>query len=470
MIMRRRDLKSRLNRLLENPADGSVKKSKQAKLSDLRARLEKFESKKKSSDPPAAGAIKKDNRDKLRAASGREYVLNRQTYENDILSLPSVGDIIDSEGKGFSVWENRFAPDHPHGEILLNSIRRIEHNVLGALSYKQDFSGFDTGKALFIDTETTGLAGGTGTLAFLIGLGYHTEDGFVVRQYFMRDFSEEAAALEAISRFASNFRYLVSFNGRGYDLPILQSRFILNRIDIDLSSFPHLDLLFPSRMVFKHRLDDCRLTTLERQVIHFFREDDVPSQEIPELYFKYLRSRNPALMDRVFYHNTMDVVSLSALTTKLSDLIQADKNLFEYGEDLYGVARFHFRLGNWAYAEQCYRNATEYDLPYELRFKLLAELSLVLKKAGKLEEAAEIWKGMIEGMESFDYFPYEELAKYYEHRKKSFRSAVSIVRHAIDALNNASEHIEKGLYLRWQDMLFYRLHRLEKRLKGKHWR
>src|SRR5207245_11750591 len=165
---------------------------------------------------------------------------------------------------------------------------------------------------IFLVTETTGLAGGTGTYAFLVGAGWIEGDVFVVAQHFMRDLDEEPALLAALAPLLERAGGVVTFNGAGFDLPLLETRFVLARRRWP-ATLPHLDLLRPSRRVWTGCFDDCRLGTLERDVLGLAREEDVPGALIPSLYFDWLRRRRAAPLARVFAHNRDDVLSLAAL-------------------------------------------------------------------------------------------------------------------------------------------------------------
>lgn len=462
-----KNIRDKLNKLIEDPVSGTIKKGKQSVLTELRQRLENIEKRHKIIRVEETNPQSQNNLHSLRYEKASFL---QKEHELDIQSLASVGQRIDGEeGEGFVLWENSFALDHAHGELLLNSIHRLNTGSFSVFDDLFNKKELNPESILFIDTETTGLAGGTGTLAFLVGLGYFDKDSFKVRQYFMRDYGEEAAALNAITRFASKFEHLVSFNGKGYDIPLLQARMILNRIKFDFSGYSHIDLLYPARMIFKHRLEDCRLSSMERFVIRFFREDDIPSEEIPYLYFRYLRSRNPVLMDKVFYHNAMDIVSLAVLTTRIAELLNMETANFEFGEDTFGAGHFYYSAGNYEKAEFFFRKSFEYSLPYPIRYRLLTEFSIILKRTGRMDEAAEIWRGMIDGQKEFTMFPYLELAKYYEHYKRTYMSAVNTVNEAFKKMQSCKGEIGSREYSENQKELLHRLKRLERKAKLPAW-
>ena len=166
----------------------------------------------------------------------------------------------------------------------------------------------------FLDTETTGLAGGTGTYAFLIGIGRVEPDGFHVRQFFMREYAEERSLLAALNKHLEGFDVLVTYNGRAYDQPLLETRYRITRHKPPFARMTHLDLLYGARRLWKLRLESCRLMQLERQILGVEREGDLPGDLIPYVYFEYLRSREARRLVPIFHHNAIDILTLACLT------------------------------------------------------------------------------------------------------------------------------------------------------------
>ncbi|PYV16851.1 MAG: hypothetical protein DMG21_10335 [Acidobacteria bacterium] len=203
-------------------------------------------------------------------------------------------------------------------------------------------------RLVFLDTETTGLAGGTGTVAFLIGVGKVEGSSFVVRQFFLRDYPEEKAALRALAELLVDAEGLVTFNGKTFDVPLLETRHTLARMKSPFPRLAHLDMLHPSRQMWKLRLESCALTDLERAVLGIAREGDVEGSEIPAIYFDYLRTGDPRGLAPVFYHNALDILTLAALAVELARVIEGARN----GEstpasslDLYSLSRIFRRTG-----------------------------------------------------------------------------------------------------------------------------
>jgi len=181
-----------------------------------------------------------------------------------------------------------------HGNHNMRETFDFDMSAAAMLANNPLISGYRPSDALFLDTETTGLAGGTGTMAFLIGLGWFEEGHFQVRQILSRDFGEEKAALLYLKEIAGRKKFLVTFNGKAFDVNLLTTRFIMNRLQSDLAGLPHLDLLHPSRRLLGHRLESCRLVTLEADILGIQREGDIPGWEIPQRYFDWLRYAIPA--------------------------------------------------------------------------------------------------------------------------------------------------------------------------------
>jgi uncharacterized protein YprB with RNaseH-like and TPR domain len=212
--------------------------------------------------------------------------------------------------------ETQYAPDHRHGRIALGALAAQDLPASDLLGFQPRGA---LGELLFLDTETTGLSGGAGTFAFLVGLGRMQGDRYVLRQYFLRDPAEEAAMLDAVLAELSTAAGLVTFNGRGFDVPILEARGTIRlRRRVSLTDTPHLDLLPHARRFWRGRLDSCSLGTLEEQALGILREArDVESYLIPAMYRAYLEDGEAAPLEDVIYHNACDILSMVALTADL---------------------------------------------------------------------------------------------------------------------------------------------------------
>ncbi|MRR37200.1 hypothetical protein EG829_21585, partial [bacterium] len=318
-----------------------------------------------------------------------------------------------------------------HGNFIIGSLPKVDMKSAALLAGHPGIASLCISDALFLDTETTGLAGGTGTFAFLIGLGWFEGDDFVVCQLFARDFHEEAAMLTLLKEIAAEKRFLVTFNGRGFDLNLLSARFILSRLDNPFTGMPHLDLLFPGRKLLGHRLENCRLVTLESEVLGLRRTGDVPGYEIPARYFEWLRTGDASLLEDVSHHNRLDIVSMAALVYHLTGLLHGrpDAGSFHHG-DLLAAAKLHLAQGDSATAEDMLAGLMS-SCDRSVSRDAGVILSLHHKRQARWDEAVSIWEDMVASA-PHDLFAVEELAKWLEHRGKDYDRAVGLIQRMLD--------------------------------------
>jgi len=258
-------------------------------------------------------------------------------------------------------------------------------------------------RCLYFDTETTGLSGGSGTLAFLIGCAVVEPDGVLLRQFLLTRFAAEAGMLAAFAALLCSDDKLVSYNGKSYDLPLLQTRFRMQGIPHPFAALAHLDLLHPTRRLFARRWPDCRLTTLEVQLLGFQRVNDLPGAEAPAAWFDYLRQGRVERLLQVVEHNQQDIISLVAAHQTLSRAITQP---LAYDVDTYALARWLSETDEAAARRLLSDPATPCCSEGQ---RLLARLA---RRAGNWTEAIAIWQGLSAGgcAESI-----EHLAKYHEH-------------------------------------------------------
>jgi len=293
----------------------------------------------------------------------------------------------------------------------------------------------DPEKWLFLDTETTGLAGGTGTYAFLIGVAWWDSGGLQVEQFMMRDFSEEHSVLLELAARIAERPVLVTFNGKTFDWPLLESRYLMTRCIQVPELAAHLDLLHPARAVWKLRLGSVRLVELERHVLDaprlgWHREDDVPSSLIPQFYFDYLRGASPAPLAGVVRHNGMDLRGLGALFGKLNSLLDSQHSEATDALDLFGLSRYLQRRGEAGRAESACVAARDRGLPLPFDAHARRELALMAKRRGEYSAAAAIWQELLEHSE-WRVTACEELAIYHERKTKDFAKGLEYARRAL---------------------------------------
>lgn len=328
-------------------------------------------------------------------------------------------------------------------------------------------------KWLFLDTETTGLAGGTGTYAFLIGLAWWDAGGLQVEQLFMRDFAEEHSVLCELAARLSERPVLVTFNGKTFDWPLLENRFRMTR-SIDVPKLAaHLDLLHPARALWKFRLGTVRLVDLEREVLNpallgWHREDDVSSRFIPQFYFDYLRGGPPEPLTGVARHNQMDLRGLAALFGKMNSLLSEDRGTDEetHGLDLFGLSKFLHRKGDKGRAEIACAQAVDMGLPAEFQGRAQCDLAQMAKRKGEHALAAELWHEI--AVDSQDgIHACEQLAIYYERKVKDYQKAMEFA-HQVRVLLQRQAHgaalFSRGQFTRREAASLKRINRLAGRL------
>jgi hypothetical protein len=369
-----------------------------------------------------------------------------------------------SRGRCFVV-EARYPQAHRHGALSLADFLALPPRALAQLGQEDALAEVPAHGACFIDTETTGLSGGTGTMAFVVGLGFFEDDTFRVDQYFLRDPGDEPAMVETLEEQLRDFEFLVSFNGRAFDVPILENRFILARTPPPTTAMPHLDLLPPARRLWSHGLPSCRLGTLETEILDVRREQaDVPSGVIPFLYRDYLRTGDAREMKRILYHNLIDILSLVTLAVRLSrPLVEPQEAAGPVsGVELYGLGRWQTREGAVQEAERAYYCALESDIDPALRARTLWDLGLLLRRADRRDEAFAYWQQLALEQPD-DLRPYVELAKYFEWHVERPALAAAWTRAALaraDAMAGDPRRVTV-------EELRHRLARLERKLSDK---
>ena len=328
-------------------------------------------------------------------------------------------------------------------------------------------------KWLFLDTETTGLAGGTGTYAFLIGLAWWDAGGLQVEQLFMRDFAEEHSVLCELAARLADRPVLVTFNGKTFDWPLLENRFRMTRSIPVPKLAAHLDLLHPARALWKFRLGTVRLVDLEREVLNptllgWHREDDVSSKFIPQFYFDYLRGGPPEPLLGVSRHNQMDLRGLAALFGKINALLSRGNAPDDeiHGLDLFGLSKFLHRKGDKDRAEVACAQAVDFGLPEKFHGRAQCDLARMAKRKGDHAVAAELWHEIAANSQD-GIHACEQLAIYYERRVKDYEKAMEyarLVRVLLQKQALSAGSFSQGPFARREDACVRRINRLELRL------
>ncbi len=250
-----------------------------------------------------------------------------------------------SNGRGEYFLATQLLPfGRPYGKFCVGDVAHADLAPLELFLKGNNIP--PTSSVVYLDTETTGLAGGTGTCPFLIGIGAAEGPGFRVRQFFLRDFTEEKAALAALAEALEPYELIVTYNGKTFDIPLLETRYTLARMKSPFARMVHLDLLHPARRLWKLRLESCQLKNLERELLGIARNGDVPGSEIPQIYFDYLRTRSAKGLQPVFFHNALDIVTLAGLTVEAGQAIaRAGDGASCDSRDLFSLSRVLERAG-----------------------------------------------------------------------------------------------------------------------------
>ena len=349
------------------------------------------------------------------------------------------------------VMRARYPSDYFHGKVRLSRLSSIEVEFL--MHLMRDSGAVPSrDRIVFLDTETTGMQNGAGICPFLVGLGYFAGDEFHILQYFLRDFDDEPSMLHALREWMKPFEMVVTYNGAAFDIPLLESRFTLARLDSPFHNMSHLDLLFTARRLWRNGHGSCRLTALEGELLGFLRGPDVPGSMIPRVYFDYLHSRSGSRLNGVFSHNIYDVVSLAALTVHACDRVTLEPALLDDPLDLYSLARILQNSTMWRRSIQLYEMALSGGIPEPARRKALENLSIVCRRTGDHGRAFELCSELIEHSE-FSMTGYEGAAIYYERVTGELEKALAV-------LDQGLRRAEKK---RWKILLQSRWNRLQQK-------
>jgi len=341
------------------------------------------------------------------------------------------GEVVHTEfGEHFEtgkLWERH----RRHGSMDISSLAELPHDLLDPLSGGA-IPCCGPEKWAFLDTETTGLAGGTGTYAFLVGVGSIEPTGFRLRQFFMRDYGEEASLLARLAAYLARFDVLITYNGKTYDQPLLETRFRMSRARHPFDRLEHLDLLFGARRLWKLRLDSCRLVDLENRILGVERQGDLPGEMIPYYYFEYLRTRQAFKLVPIFHHNAIDILSLACLTAIVPFAFRApEEAAIRHGADLIGLARWLLQAERREEALRLFRRAVNLGLPDDLLFRTLFDVATLEKRLGREDAALAVYTDLAGGRNPYRLRALEELAKYYEHRERNYAMALEMTRTAL---------------------------------------
>jgi uncharacterized protein YprB with RNaseH-like and TPR domain len=335
--------------------------------------------------------------------------------------------------------------DHFHGRVRLNRLSSADlESLIHLMGEKAAVP--HRNRIVFLDTETTGMHGGTGMCPFLVGLGYLEDDDFQMVQFFIRDFDEEPSMLLALAELLRRFELVITYNGAAFDIPLLETRFTLARLENPFAAMPHFDLLVTARRLWRNGHGSCRLAALERELVAFMRGPDIPGAMIPRAYFDYLRRRPSVTLRSVFTHNVDDVLSLAALTVHACDRVNFEPAALDNPMDLYSLGRVFENSSDWRRSIRLYEMALTGGIDGPARQKVLENLVVLYRRTGEHERALHICSELMNSPD-FSLVGYEGSAIYAERVARDYESALSTLEKALARAE--SPRVRKVLQARW---------------------
>lgn len=395
------------------------------------------------------------------------YVPDADAYDSTVSPAAALGGERLDSSDTCVVIDHVYPADRSHGRVPIGAcaprptapIQLFDPRLDGAEWWR---------RVVFFDIETSGLSGGAGTIAFLVGCGWFTSEGFEVRQFFLAGPSGERPMLDALARVFDEASLVVTYNGRTFDVPLMETRWAFHRKVAPTENLPHFDMLPPARRLWSRRdhapLDEwggCSLTAIERRVLHFHRIGDVPGFEIPARYFHFLRSGDPSVIQAVLDHNRHDLVSLAAVMSRALWLAQEGPEACREATEQVGLGRLYAQAGDDASAERAFGMAADAG-DVEVRPYALGRLAELLRRQKRYAEAAAAWQALLNESSRAEHRQSplhrraaEALAIHHEHRAHDLSSA----RRYAEALNGVGS-------TRQQHEIDRRLDRLRRKIQG----
>jgi uncharacterized protein len=372
------------------------------------------------------------------------------------------GEIVASDMGKFLLLSTSYPPGFSHGTSLLKrvverdhvSLAHFDHNIVAQTRPLADF--------VFVDAETTGLSAASGTVAFLVGIGLVENGNFTVHQFFLPDYPDEAAMLDAIAELVEEKQIVVSFNGKSFDLPLLETRYTMQKLDTPFRGLHHIDLLHSCRRFWKGRFEDTTLQTLERELLGVFRYNDTPGYLIPQLYFDYLRHGQSDPLAGVLLHNRLDIVTLLFLIDAVHNYLdRAEQENFYSPLDALRISRFYQRQGDSERA--C--AAADRQLAGADDLSLCLHTFRLQKQLGRFADALATLAKLQSAPGEIRLTALVESAKILEHKQRAYERANTLVLQALEYLDSPVADIAYDRVLFWNETLQKRRQRLLKRLK-----
>jgi len=361
-------------------------------------------------------------------------------------------------GQRFLIVDRRYGPGYRHGRMAIADAMPSADGLWPRLDLLANAAC--GGRPVFVDLETTGLAGGAGTYAFLVGCGWFDGGAFRIRQFVLTSFASERVLLDAVADVAGESGTVVTYNGKSFDLPLMETRFVLHRRETPFAGMPHVDMLHPARRLWRGDEASCRLTALEQTLCGYVRDGDVPGFEIPARYFQYVRNGDARPLSAVLEHNRLDLISLACLTARAAFLLDEGPAGARGAREALGLGRLYERGGLWRDARACFMRAcTLDDHDTETRAESLRAYATASRRLRCHDDAAAAWRQVLQLPACPDAIlreAAEALAVHHEHRARDLTAAHTLTLRSLTC---------QGTVARRQ-ALQHRLARLERKLEG----
>lgn len=384
----------------------------------------------------------------------------RKTREDTAADILG-GEWRELRGERFLVIDRTYPPGHRHGHVAVADTLPPDNRcwLRFAILNGSATTARRDGPMLFIDLETTGLAGGAGTYAFLVGCAWYQDGALRVRQFFLSNFAAERVLLEAVAEVADSCGAVVTFNGKSFDLPLIETRYLLHRLETPFAGVPHVDMLHPARRLWRED-DACRLTVLEETLCGHRREGDVPGFEIPSRYFHFVRTGDACGLAAVMEHNRLDLVSLAMLTARASQLLEDGPAAARTAREALGMGRLYERAGMAGDARTAFVRAAEHRAADPVTSaEAWRAYAVISRRERRFSDAAEGWRHILE-LSPCPLSIYREaseaLAVHHEHRLRDLQAARAFALRSLNVSSTRSRH----------EATQHRLARLDRKLDG----
>jgi uncharacterized protein len=406
----------------------------------------------------------------------RRSLQEQDRPDHDTVAETLGGSWAESHGQRYLVVDRSYSPGYRHGRMaMMDCLPPWPHLSLlcgPEARVTESPRGSEDPRFLFIDLETTGLAGGAGTYAFLVGCGWFDGPAFRIRQFFLSAYAGERALLDGLTQLACGVTGIVSFNGKSFDLPLIETRYLFHRLATPFAGLPHVDMLHPARRLWREEEDEaagrtasCRLAVLEQALCGVTRDGDVAGFEIPARYFNYVRSGDAQPLERVFEHNRLDLVSLALMTAEASRLLDDGPSGARTAREALGLGQLYERGGLWDQAREAYavaagvRGSKDPRTDPVTRAEALRCYAIICRRQRRYAEAADGWRRILDFRRCPPHIAREAteaLAVHHEHRLRDPRSARQFALRSLGFEASPSR----------QHATRYRLARLERKLGG----